>query len=385
MHFSDCENELRRKRVLILGMLDSIHLARWLEQFQDADIEFLLFPSTHFKFPHRHLFTFRQSRIRVTGLSYFGRYLGYVDSLLTLRFVNNRLAFLLRGVYLRTAIRVFRPDVIHAIEIQHAGYLVSSIGAKARRKIITNWGSDIYYFQHKFDHRERIRISLQWATDYSAECERDYQLAQEFGFVGRNLPKIPNAGGFNHLYSQSKCSQRDLILVKSYGGEFGAGSTAIKSIRLFLAEHQDFNVFFYSVTNDLLDDIQDLIKQYPQLVNYSTLKNPKSQDDIMNLFGQARVYLGCSYSDGLSTSFLQAICSGAYPIQTNTSCAGELLLDGVVGAVIPLDIDKILSTLKDVTFDIELLDHAQKINAAYSRSNLSASKVSSIAKSFYLP
>jgi len=38
-----------RKKVLVACMLDSIHAARWLTQFTDQKIDFLLFPSS----PHR--------------------------------------------------------------------------------------------------------------------------------------------------------------------------------------------------------------------------------------------------------------------------------------------------------------------------------------------
>jgi len=40
-----------QKKVLVVCMLDSIHSARWLTQFREQDIDFLLFPSS----PHRRV------------------------------------------------------------------------------------------------------------------------------------------------------------------------------------------------------------------------------------------------------------------------------------------------------------------------------------------
>jgi glycosyltransferase involved in cell wall biosynthesis len=364
-------------------MLDSIHIARWIKQFEETEIEITIFPSTHFKSPHPQLFSTDQPSIRVIGLSFFGKYLGYVDSLLTFRFIDEHMGIFIRKFYLRLAIRIKQPDIIHAIEIQHAGYLVSSMAGGSERRILTNWGSDIYYYRHKPEHAEKIRKSLSWATDYSAECMRDYELALEYGFRGRNLPKIPNAGGFDTFDIQSKCSQRDLILVKSYGGEFGAGKIAINSIRSFLEEGHNFNVFFYSVTQDLLSEVKSLRREYPKRIGFSTLKKPISHNELMNLFRQARIYLGCSYSDGLSTSFLQALCTGAFPIQTNTSCADELISEGAVGRVIPVDQKFILSVLKEVIFDESVLNRAQEQNFEYSKLKLDANKISEVAKFFY--
>lgn len=375
---------MRKRRVLIIGMLNSIHIARWLRQFQEADLEIYLFPSTHFRFPHDQILRLNGPVINVLGLSFFGKYLGYVDTFVTFRFVNNQIGLTLRKLYLRIAILVIRPDIIHAIEIQHAGYLVSSLGRSVDRRILTNWGSDIYFFQHQPKHSRRIRSSLEWATDYSAECSRDYKLAQEFGFEGRNLPKIPNAGGFEPNSNLRKCSERNLIIVKSYGGEFGAGLIAIEAISLFLQEYQNFNVFFYSVTQDLLDPVQILQNRFPTLIDYATLEDSLPHEKLMEIFCQARVYLGCSRSDGLSTSFLQALCTGAYPIQTNTSCADELILDGAVGSVIPLDLNLILSAIKQIVFDEKSLDRAQELNAQFSESKLAASMISKLAQTYYV-
>jgi glycosyltransferase involved in cell wall biosynthesis len=45
-------------------------------------------------------------------------------------------------------------------------------------------------------------------------------------------------------------------------------------------------------------------------------------------FANSRVFIGASRSDGISTSFLEALVLGAYPIQTNTSCANEWVEKG---------------------------------------------------------
>jgi hypothetical protein len=40
---------MERKKILIIGMFDSIHLARWLKQFEYENVDFTLFPSKKFK------------------------------------------------------------------------------------------------------------------------------------------------------------------------------------------------------------------------------------------------------------------------------------------------------------------------------------------------
>ena len=37
------------KKILLVGMLDSIHVGRWLSQFESTETEFVLFPSKKFR------------------------------------------------------------------------------------------------------------------------------------------------------------------------------------------------------------------------------------------------------------------------------------------------------------------------------------------------
>ena len=375
---------MARKRILVIGMLDSIHLARWLSQFTESNLRILIFPSSHFKKVHAKLLQIKGSKIRVFGFLPFGVLLGYFDSIFTLRFIDHKLGFKLRKITLGLVIRLFRPETIHAIEIQHAGYLVSDSKFVASRRILTNWGSDIYYFQHFPDHKYQIERALHWASHYSAECERDYDLARAFGFRGVELPRIPNAGGFQVSVEQLKCSQRNLILVKTYGGLFGAGETAIRALSDFLSTCSNFKIHFYSVTPDLESLIIVLQDKFPDLVSFSTLTRSLTHEELMKLFERARIYIGCSRSDGLSTSFLQALCSGAYPIQTDTSCASELVDGGASGSIIPLDESSVLNTLLSVIHDHALLDNAQKINYEFSINTLNSFAIRDRALQFYL-
>ena len=364
-------------------MFDSIHIARWISQFEKTNSTLILFPSSHFRNIHPDILKAKSPNIRVIGAGKLSRLFGYIDSLITFRFFGDSFALAIRRLYLKLTIKVLRPEVTHAIEIQHAGYLIAGQVGISRRRILTNWGSDIYYFANFDDHKTKITAALKWATHYSAECERDYVLASEFGFSGINFPRIPNAGGFDISKSEVRCSDRKLILVKTYGGQFGAAKIAIKAIANFLSENRNFEVFFYSVTRDVITDVENLKNNYPNLVKFSTLENPLSQEEILALFNKSRIYLGCSVSDGLSTSFLQALITGAYPIQTNTSCASELTNLGAFGSIINPSADEILFELNDKINDDKFLDESQKTNLEFSRTYLEKNHVSQIARKFY--
>ena len=203
------------------------------------------------------------------------------------------------------------------------------------------------------------------------------------GFSGKFLPRIPNAGGLDILEGNLRCSDRDLILVKTYGGQFGAGEIAIRSIQRFVHEFPQLRVHFYSVTPDLEEKVRQAQLTIQGRVTYSTLRKPLRHEELISMFRDARIYLGCSKSDGLSTSFLEAVCGGAYPIQTNTSCAQELVNEGAIGSIVNLDEKLVLEALRKAHLDPHYLNTAQDINFAYARKNLSIDFIRNRAQLFY--
>jgi hypothetical protein len=371
-------------------MFDSIHAGRWLSQFTDQDIDFTLFPSKKFKRIHPKLAALMSSNEGATfSIAHplvLSKILGYLDFLLFVQFpkIFRRN---LRAKYLRKVIAKREYDFVHALEIQGAGYLCDeSIIKKDFKFILTNWGSDIFYFQHLPEHLPRIKSVLAKADLYSAECQRDYKLAVNLGFNGEQLPCIPNGGGLvtgEAFSTGSQTSKRKNIVVKTYGGTFGRGGLAVEAVSKILEEHYELTAYFYSVTDDLLSQVLELKSNFGVRVNYSTLRKPISHGQLEDIFAMSRIYIGCSISDGISTSFLEALTKGVYPIQTNTSCAGEWINKGAVASLIDLDIDQLDEALHIAITDDKVVDFAAKKNLDVASNHLTSAKVAPVAQKFY--
>ncbi len=381
---------MKRRKVLVVCMFDSIHAGRWLSQFVDQNIDFTLFPSKKFRKIHPKLAALLKSN---EGASFsiahpvkISKLLGYLDFFLLVQ-ASRILKRNMRAEYLRAIFTKNNFDFVHALEIQGAGYLCDeAISKKNSKLILSNWGSDIFYFQHLEDHLPRIKSVLAKADFYSAECRRDYKLAIELGFRGEQLPCIPVGGGF--LFSESlqigiPTSLRKNIIIKTYGGTFGRGSLAIEAVSKIMQKNQNVTAYFYSVTDDLLNQVLALKNSFNSRVNYSTLKKPISHEELNNIFSFSRVYLGCSISDGISTSFLEALSKGVYPIQTNTSCAGEWVDKGAVASLVPLDSYSIQNELEKAIQDDALVDEASKSNLRIASEYLGFQSISKQAKVFY--
>ena len=383
-----------RRQILIIGMLDSVHLARWLGQFVNEEIDFVIFASKKYRKLHSLTFSLLNSNYvanyKLAHWPFLPFISGYLDFLSFelrgyFKFLPNRAKFVEKILKRRTF------QYIHAFEIQGAGYLINKINADlvSKQKIIlTNWGSDIYYFAQFPLHEKEIRGALAKASYYSGECVRDYLLARQYGFAGEELPCIPNAGGFQIEPRESSYllpSSRNQILIKGYGGTFGRADLPIALIPRIANKYPQIRFHIYSATDDTLKLLETLPEGIKDKISISTVQEKLTHNQMLMEFAKSRIYIGCSVSDGISTSFIEALIYGAYPIQTNTSCANEWVSKGVEASIVGLDPNLLLVEILKALEDNSLVDSASENNYQVALKHLSNEIVEKQALKFYKP
>jgi glycosyltransferase involved in cell wall biosynthesis len=291
---------------------------------------------------------------------------------------------------LAALIQDLKPDLIHSMEFQHSAYLVLAardrIGKPFPRWLATNWGSDIFLFGHQPDHARQIRRVCESIDLYSCECHRDLALGRQFGYRGPDLPVLPNSGGMDidHVLSlrdSAPPSRRKLIMVKGYDHFAGRAMVSLAVLERFAAQLQDYTIVLFSV------GARPRARAL-QLAEAGTLKIKiigwAPHDEILRHFGKARIYLGISISDGISTSVLEAMAMGAFPIQTDTSCCEEWFVDGTTGfAVPPDDFETICARFGTALTDDTLVDSAAVANLEIIKSRLAAEVLHSQMRNFY--
>jgi hypothetical protein len=72
-----------------------------------------------------------------------------------------------------------------------------------------------------------------------------------------------------------------------------------------------------------------------------------------------------------------------YPIQTNTSCAGEWINKGAVGSVVSLNSALIKKELLAVLANKALLNRAYRSNIVFAKQNLNYEQIQKTSKVFY--
>jgi len=418
------------KRILFVGMVDSPHTARWINQISDLGWELHIFPVYHAPAHslmrgvtvHRPWIQVRPRRILATLLhdplnafnvrkvesdlhanglpvravypipvispfdrvlsGFWSKPLGESDVRAPLPYGPHVLARLIRKL---------KPDLIHSMEFQHAGYNVlrarEIIGAKHFPKwLATNWGSDIYHYRHYPEHREQISRLLKSVDYYSCECERDIALARELGLQAPALPVLPNTGGFDiedveRLREALSPSKRKVLMVKGYQHFAGRALTALEAVLRCADVLKDWRIVVFSASAEVREKVEEM--RILHGLNISILEHA-GHEKMLRYFAHARAYLGVSAADAISTSMLEAMATGAFPIQTDTSCCGEWIENGRGGYSIPHDnVEVIADRLRKAATEDDLVDAAAKLNWSTVLARLDQRKLRPQVREFY--
>ena len=374
--------------ILVIAMANSVHTARWLSQFESQDIEFVLFPSTATRNLHPSITTLvNKNGGPLVTVPYALTFLAFPLTVLDLFFRN-----FFRSSLINCLLRS-RKDirVIHAIELQHAGYLTLRIRQsqrKDRHLILTNWGSDIFWFQKFKGHRKKITQLLSLANSYSCECERDVSLAKELGFTGIVHKVLPNAGGISDEvlvddFQTVPPAVRRNILIKGYTRFVGLADVALEACATISDELSNINIIIYSADSKTKKLAKVLsMKSGLDITVYG--KYELSHSEMLNLFASARAYVGISQSDGISTSLLEAMATGCFPIQSSTSCADEWIEHGLSGLIVDCEkVEEISAAISLALRDDELVMNAARTNRETARARLKSSDISRFNLDFY--
>ncbi len=364
-------------RILIIAMSESIHTARWISQVSDQGWEIHLYPSVDYGLTHPMLQNIHihhsyydeisagEQGVKVHGMPVFFKPLSAIG-----RKGHAYYSPDFRVRHLAKLIKKLKPDLIHSIEMQHAGYLALEARKLLSNRfppwIVTNWGSDIYLFGRLPGHCDKIREILAACDFYSCECNRDVALAREMGFAGKVLPVFPNTGGFDlelteRLKQPGKPADRRIIMLKGYQHWAGRALFGLRALERCAGQLSGYEVVLYSVSKDV--EIAAILFEQSTGIRVRLLPPGTSHDEILSWHGRARFSVGLSISDAISTSMLEAMVMGSLPIQSYTACADEWIRDGETGLLVPPeDVEIIEQAIRTGLTDDNLVDRAAAMN-----------------------
>lgn len=375
-------------RILFVTLGESIHVARWIKQLEGQDWDIHVFPYSAYDGIHPELENVTvhnlvqrpkqnvSATVRQTGLSWplpRGR---RSATALIQNFDHFK-----QSARLARLIRSLRPDVIHSLEMQRCGYLTLTSrkqlnGQQLPPWIYSSWGSDIFFFGRRPDHQPKIREVLSMCDYFIADCQRDVQLARDFGLRGEVLGVFPVSGGFDlqqmkQFGSGIPIADRKVIAIKGYQSEEWGGRAlnALEALRLIAAQLEGFEVVVYSATQDVRQHAENLAQDIG--IKLSVLPQSHSHE-IVKLMGRARIAIGIGLADGTPVAMLEAMIMGAFPIQSDTVSTAEWIRDGENGLLVPPEQpEAIARAIQRALTDDELVEQAARVNADIAAEQLS--------------
>src|SRR5207244_623486 len=154
----------------------------------------------------------------------------------------------------------------------------------------------------------------------ACECQRDVALPRAHGLRGEVLPVLPNAGGsdldgLRALRSDGPASGRRLVLLKGYQGWAGRALVGLRGLERAAECLKGYRVVVYSADAD--------VALAARLASQDTgvpidIASERPHVEMLALHGRARVSIGLSLGDGISTSLLEAMVMGSFPVQSTS-------------------------------------------------------------------
>jgi Glycosyl transferases group 1/Glycosyl transferase 4-like len=275
----------------------------------------------------------------------------------------------IRPATIVSAVRALQPDLVHSLEIQHASYpclaAAKAMGTEFPRWIVSNWGSDLYLYKKLAVHRPILEALMNRIDALHSECRRDGAIARQLGYLScKPQYFMPGSGGedFTRLpVPLHPPSRRDIILVKGYHGWSGRALHVLSAILLSAPRIQHMRVRLVLAN----DTVAAMANEVSRVTGLDIRAEPWSDDQAVPLqrMASARVAVGVGISDGIGTSFLEAMALGAFPVSATTACVSEWIVNGEDGAVVdPHDVRALADAIARAANDDALVDSASQRN-----------------------
>ena len=267
-------------------------------------------------------------------------------------------------------IKEIKPHAIHSFVMYLSTARITEVMKKypSIKWIYSSWGSDLFYYQHLQKERERMRTAFPNIHYMFSDCERDYQLAVNYGFKGQYLGSFPGGGGYDFAETEpyiKPIKERNILLIKGYQGLHGRCIEILRAMETMEDALSSYQIVVFGANPDVFKYIANTnLNEWKNLKVLGTITN----FEVLKLMGSARLYIGNSTSDGMPNTLLEAIIMGAFPVQSNPGGASaELIEDGKNGLLIenPEDVDEIGHLIKMAISDEVRLKNAVAYNLQY--------------------
>jgi len=356
-------------RILMVSM-NSIHFRRWTSQLEDSGHEVFWFDSFGAEGYIKDLDWVQQKtdwRLKFKRGRYLFKKIPFLKKMNENSIQN---AF-------QQCLDEVKPDLVHSFVLYLSCAPILEVMQKNRRIkwLYSAWGNDLFFYQDFPKYRKDIDRVLPHLDYMFADCKRDLKLAEKLGFMGQALGDFPGGGGYHLDLIQEEIKpveERKCILIKGYQGEKHRAINVLKAIET-LENSTLPEIIVFSADDSVKKYIEESAELQKRSIKIYTKNDHLAHKELCQLMNRSLIYIGNNKSDGMPNTLLEAICFGAFPIQSNPGGASaEIITHGENGLLIDdcESIVEISNNIKQGLSNSALLAKAQNLNLEL-RKNLS--------------
>ncbi|MCJ7694732.1 MAG: glycosyltransferase family 4 protein [Anaerolineaceae bacterium] len=302
------------------------------------------------------------------------KYIRHFSSLFTiLRYWLGPISLVWNVKVYKTAIAVYKPDLVHALRIPFEGML-GSYTPKDIPFVVSTWGNDLtLHAKGSPCMRLFTRRCLKRADGLTSDTQRDINLASEWGFDIENPTlNVPGSSGLNIE-----------MILNGTGAKFNDEKWRIPEGKLWAINPRGFRP--HSVHNDVFFAAIPLVLQkHPEVIfvcpnfaesqaeawlekfqiRHATFLLPKlTQEQLWSLYKQCALFVSPSSHDGTPNTLLEAMACGCFPVAGDIESLREWIQSGENGLLInPRDPQALADAINLAIESPDLRLNAARIN-----------------------
>jgi glycosyltransferase involved in cell wall biosynthesis len=353
-----------KKTLIMVGMIESSHLQKWIKAtISTKSFSKIIVLPSDYPLNKINLESFRLGKKQKTKLIVFKLPVGKKLNNFTFQILDLIFGLNWRALVLFIFIKIFQPRIVHFHELQHGGYIYNSKIFKSASKrnykvICSSWGSDLILYGKLASHKLPLKQLLSNTDVLTAERKLEVEIARKLNYSKAFLAPVYNTVGAKVVSNVLliKPSHRKMILIKGYQDNHGRALNALAALTLITEHLVGYKIGVFSASTAVA-------LQVDYLQNNSSLDieiiERTSNEEIRNYLSQSRVYIGLAISDGLSTSMVEAMEQGTFPIQSENSAASSFIKNGITGYIVdPWDITGVANCIEKAVKDDQMVDTA---------------------------
>jgi hypothetical protein len=288
----------------------------------------------------------------------------------------------------------YKPEVVHLHEIEISSQILAKVvlypklSKTLNTVVFSSWGSDLRLGARFGRNSKQIDVCLSKADYVTVETQSEVLILQSTNFSGSIYSGLLNSGGVGPVNRKTaQCSTRKGILVKGVQDLPGRALNALAVLPRIRSTLLELNhkVYVYSASPEVVIMCELLKKDLGiDIEVVSQVGDLLEKSIFLKYFEECRVYLGCSISNGASTSMLEAMSRGAFPIESQNSLAEEVIKQSENGFIIdPWEQEVLAASLVEALSNDRMVDSAQEMNLRIIRENYSVIQQKMLWTDFY--